>query len=172
MDRFAATEGIEPHDSYSRTEPFAAGETAIGRDLRLRIRDFYRTSDNRDLDERWLGFYTPGARVKIGPQAAEGHEGGWETDIRRLRTAMWSPVSARKHWITRAVGSATEKGVHVMLKGGVRRKGLDGAEGVFSWAGSAEWVRQDDGEWRMDAYRVWLDPWTAIEGELPTVSQF
>ncbi|KZL85433.1 fungal specific transcription factor [Colletotrichum incanum] len=166
MDRFATTEGIEPHDSYSRMEPFSANETAIVRDLRLRIRDFYRTSDNRDLNERWIDFYTPGARVKIGSQAAEKHE-----NLRQLRTAMWSSVSARKHWITSAIGSATEKGVHVMLKGGVRRKGLDGSESVFSWAGSAEWVRQD-GEWRMDTYRVWLDQWTAIEGELPAVSQF
>ncbi|GKT53228.1 fungal specific transcription factor [Colletotrichum tofieldiae] len=166
MDRFATTEGVEPHDSYSRMEPFSVNETAIERDLRLRIRDFYRTSDNRDLNERWIDFYTPGARVKIGTQAAEKHE-----NLRQLRAAMWSSVSARKHWITSAIGSATEKGLHVMLKGGVRRKGLDGSENVFSWAGSAEWVRQD-GEWRMDAYRVWLDQWTAIEGELPAVSQF
>ncbi|KAK2038428.1 hypothetical protein LZ31DRAFT_559588 [Colletotrichum somersetense] len=167
MDRFAATEGIEPHDSYSRMEPFSASETAIERDLRLRIRDFYRTSDRRDQDERWLDFYTPGARAKVG--ALEGEE---RENIRQLRTALWSTVSARKHWLTSAIGSATEKGVHVMLKGGVRRKGLDGSEKVFSWAGSAEWVRQQDGEWRMDAYRVWLDPWTEIDGELPAVSQF
>ncbi|KAK1992048.1 hypothetical protein LX36DRAFT_589211 [Colletotrichum falcatum] len=168
MDRFAATEGVEPHDSYSRMEPFSASETAIERDLRLRIRDFYRTSDRSDLAERWLDFYTPGARAKVGPLEAEGRE----ADIRQIRTALWSTVSARKHWLTSAIGSATEKGVHVMLRGGVRRKGLDGSENVFSWAGSAEWSRQEDGEWRMDAYRVWLDPWTEIEGELPAVSQF
>lgn len=92
-------------------------------------------------------------------------------DLRQLRADMWSSVAARKHWITSAIGSATEKGVHVMLKGGVRRKGLDGAENVFSWAGSADWVKQD-GEWRMDAYRVWLDQWAPIEGELPSVSEF
>ncbi|UQC78436.1 uncharacterized protein CLUP02_03913 [Colletotrichum lupini] len=166
MASFVATEGVEPHDSYSRMEPFSAGETAMERDLRLRIRDFYRTSDNKDLNERWIEFYTPGAKVKIGPAAAEKHE-----NLRQLRADMWSSVAARKHWITSAVGSATEKGVHVMLKGGVRRKGLDGAENVFSWAGSADWVKQD-GEWRMEAYRVWLDQWAPIEGELPSVSEF
>lgn len=80
---------------------------------------------------------------------------------------MWSSVSGRKHWVTSAIGSATEKGVHVMLRGGVKRKGLDGGENVLSWAGSAEWVKHD-GEWRMDAYRVWLDQWTPIEGEVPS----
>lgn len=95
----------------------------------------------------------------------------YSSDLRQLRADMWSSVAARKHWITSAIGSATEKGVYVMLKGGVRRKGLDGAENVFSWAGSADWVKQD-GEWRMDAYRVWLDQWAPIEGELPSVSEF
>ncbi|KAK1586005.1 uncharacterized protein LY79DRAFT_670646 [Colletotrichum navitas] len=113
MDRLAATEGVEPHDSYSQMEPFSASETSIDRDLRLRIRDFYRTSDRRDQDERWLEFYTPGARAKVGALEGETRE-----NIRQLRTAMWSTVSARKHWLTSAVGSATEKGVHVMLRGG------------------------------------------------------
>ncbi|TEA15552.1 hypothetical protein C8034_v011280 [Colletotrichum sidae] len=165
MDRFAATEGVEPHDSYSRMEPFSPTETAIDRDLRLRLRDFYRTSDNRDLNERWLDFFTSDARVKIGPQEAEKHE-----NLRQLRTEMWRPVSERKHWITRAIGSVTEQGVDVMLRGGVRRKGLGGDENVFSWAGSAAWVKVD-GEWRMDAYRVWLDQWAAIEGPLPPESR-
>lgn len=79
---------------------------------------------------------------------------------------MWSPVAARKHWITSVIGSATEQGVHVMLKGGVKRKGLDGSENAFSWAGSAAWKRHD-GEWRMGEYRVWLDQWAPNEGPLP-----
>lgn len=74
MAEFAATEGIEPYDSYSRMEPFSPTEAAIDRDLRLRIRDFYRTSDNKALNERWLEFFTPGARGKIGAQEAESHE--------------------------------------------------------------------------------------------------
>ncbi|KAL0931870.1 uncharacterized protein CTRU02_212823 [Colletotrichum truncatum] len=164
MDKFAATEGIEPFDSYSRMEPFSPNETAIDRDLRLRIRDFYRTSDNKDLNDRWLEFFTPDAKVKIGPQEAEKHD-----CLRQLRTEMWSPVSARKHWITSAIGSVTEHGVHVMLKGGVKRKGLDGNESTFSWAGSAAWAKYN-GEWRMGTYRVWLDQWAPIEGPLPPES--
>ncbi|EQB44780.1 hypothetical protein GCG54_00007869 [Colletotrichum gloeosporioides] len=166
MGEFAATEGVEPYDSYSRLEPFSPTETAMDRDLRLRLRDFYRTSDNKELNEQWLAFFTPDAKVKIGPQAAEKHE-----NLRQLRTEMWGSVAARKHWITSAIGSVTEQGVHVMLKGGVRRKGLDGSENVFSWAGSAAW-KKHDGEWRMDDYRVWLDQWAPIEGPLPSESNF
>lgn len=87
MDRFASTEGIEPYDSYSRLEPFSPNETAIERDLRLRIRDFYRTSDNRELNERWIEFFTPGAKVKVGPQAAEKHESMWAVTWRTGRFA-------------------------------------------------------------------------------------
>ncbi|OLN93904.1 hypothetical protein CCHL11_03369 [Colletotrichum chlorophyti] len=165
MGDLASTEGIKPYDSYSRLQPFSSNETAIDRDLRLRIRDFYRTSDNRDLNERWLQFFTPDAKVRVGPQAAETHE-----NIRNLRAEMWSSVSARKHWITSAIGSRTEGVVHVMMKGGVKRRGLDGVDAAFSWAGSAEWVKHD-GEWRMGAYRVWLDQWGTFEGELPPESQ-
>ncbi|KAF6827509.1 fungal specific transcription factor [Colletotrichum musicola] len=165
MGEFAATEGIEPYDSYSRMEPFSPTEAAIDRDLRLRIRDFYRTSDNKDLNDRWLEFFTPGARVKVGALEAEKHE-----SLRQLRAAMWSSVLGRKHWVTRAIGSVDKQGVHVMLKGGVTRKGLDGGESTFSWAGSAAWKKYD-GEWRMDDYRVWLDQWTSMDGPMPSESE-
>lgn len=70
---------------------------------------------------------------------------------------MWDAVAARKHTVPQIFpfGPGSRE---FMLHGTVDLRLKNGTETALDWAGRAKLVRSDDdGEWRMGFYQVYLD---------------
>ncbi|KAL6859613.1 hypothetical protein J3F83DRAFT_315104 [Trichoderma novae-zelandiae] len=129
--------------------------------IRAFISDFYRISDRREDNERWVGQFTEDARVVIGPGKASGKE-----ELRTMREGMWSAVAERKHTVAKVFpgrfGDDGERRCELMLYGDVAYTTKEGQSSTVPWAGHGILRRVRDGEkgegevWKFAEYRVYL----------------
>ncbi|KAJ5256570.1 hypothetical protein N7478_012674 [Penicillium angulare] len=122
-----------------------------GADIVAFMNDFYNTSDNEELHERYVQSFTDNATLIMGPKEAKGTDA-----IRTLRHGLWTHVATRKHAPTRIFFSGENE---IMLYGGVnyRLKANQENDVYVPWAGRVVFDLGKEGI-KMQFYQVYLDP--------------
>ncbi|KAJ5226170.1 hypothetical protein N7468_007395 [Penicillium chermesinum] len=117
------------------------------------MEDFYRTSDNESLHEKYVESFTDDATVIIGSKQAKG-----ASEILPFRHGLWTQVVSRKHTPTRIFFGGEDE---IMLYGGVtyRLKADPETDVYVPWAGRVVFAPQEkDTGVKMKFYHVYLDP--------------
>ncbi|KAJ5083156.1 hypothetical protein N7456_012583 [Penicillium angulare] len=122
-----------------------------GADIVAFMNDFYNTSDNEALHDRYVQSFTDSATLIMGPKEAQGTDA-----IRTLRHGLWTHVATRKHTPTRIFFSGVDE---IMLYGGVnyRLKASPENDVYVPWAGRVVFDLGQEGI-KMKFYQVYLDP--------------
>lgn len=116
------------------------------------MEDFYRTSDNRFLHDKYVQSFTEDATLIMGPKEAKG-----ATDIFLLRHSLWTHVASRRHTPTQMYFGGDDE---IMLYGGVnyRLKANPDDDVYVPWAGRVVFAPQKgDEDIKMQFYQVYLD---------------
>ncbi|KAJ9485665.1 hypothetical protein VN97_g7703 [Penicillium thymicola] len=116
------------------------------------MEDFYRTSDNESLHDKYVQSFTEDATLIMGPKEAKG-----ASEILHLRHGLWTHVASRRHTPTQIYFGGDDE---IMLYGGVnyRLKATPDNDVYVPWAGRVVFAPQKgDEDIKIQFYQVYLD---------------
>ncbi|KAK4224145.1 hypothetical protein QBC38DRAFT_486123 [Podospora fimiseda] len=125
------------------------------------LKHFYTISDNQELNNEWVNYYTEEATLIMGISVAKGLK-----EIGTLRESMWKTVVSRQHSVEKVfVGCVEgEEEVEISIFGRVmyRLRGGGDEEGS-EWSATGRLVKrrvvegEEEGKlWKWREYRVFL----------------
>jgi len=135
--------------SYASQYP---ANTKVDAGIKGFFEKFYSISDTPSAHSEYVNSFTDTAIFILASKKAVGHE-----QILEIRKGMWEKVAERLH-TPRKIFPFGDGSQEVMIYGTVEYVLKNERRASVEWAARAEMVRiEENGEWKMRFYQVYLD---------------